>query len=343
MSLVHLNKILDKKIIKPVIIPEIGINHFGSLSLAKKIVLKAKKAGATCIKAQVHLPEMEMSQEAKIIKPGNSNKSIYNVIKQNCLSLDEELKLKKYIENLGMLYIASSFCFEAAEFLNKIGTKVFKIGSGEASNFPFIEKIVSFKKPILISVGMHSLDEIRKTYSFLKKKKARFILNHCVNMYPTPIKNSNLNKFIKLKKILKCPIGLSDHTEGLATAYLSMGIGTALIEKHFVINKKKSGPDISSSIDFGELKQLISNTNHLDMSIYKKNGVLPGEKVTRKFAFHSIVSKKNIIKGEIISEKNITIKRPGTGFFKANDFFKVLGKKAKSDIKKNIQIKKKHI
>ena len=94
MSLVHLNKILDKKIIKPVIIPEIGINHFGSLSLAKKIVLKAKKAGATCIKAQVHLPEMEMSQEAKIIKPGNSNKSIYNVIKQNCLSLDEELKLK---------------------------------------------------------------------------------------------------------------------------------------------------------------------------------------------------------------------------------------------------------
>lgn len=162
-------------------------------------------------------------------------------------------------------------------------------------------------------------------------------------MYPTPIKNSNLNKFIKLKKILKCPIGLSDHTEGLATAYLSMGIGTALIEKHFVINKKKSGPDISSSIDFGELKQLISNTNHLDMSIYKKNGVLPGEKVTRKFAFHSIVSKKNIIKGEIISEKNITIKRPGTGFFKANDFFKVLGKKAKSDIKKNIQIKKKHI
>ena len=242
-----------------------------------------------------------------------------------------------------MLYIASSFCIEAAEFLNNIGTKVFKIGSGEATNIPFLKKIISFKKPILISMGMQNISDIKKTYNILKKNKSKFIINHCVNIYPTPLKDSNLNKLLRLKKILSCPIGLSDHTKGLATAYLSIGIGVAIIEKHFVINKKRSGPDISSSIDFHELKELIISSKDLDKSINTNQDILLGEKITRRFAFHSIVSKKEIKKGEILSLKNLCIKRPGTGPFKSNDLKKLIGKKAKLKIKKNFQIQKNFI
>ena len=162
------------------IIPEIGINHFGSFKIAKRLVDLAFKAGAKIIKTQTHIPNEEMSNEAKSIRPGNSNQSIFNVIKNNSLSLDEEFKLKKYVTNKGLVYLSTPFCIPAANFLNEIGVKAFKIGSGEFSNYPLIETIANFKKPIILSSGMHNKSTIKKVVSLLKKFKAEFIINYCV-------------------------------------------------------------------------------------------------------------------------------------------------------------------
>jgi N-acetylneuraminate synthase len=327
------------------IIPEIGINHFGNLEKAKKIVLSAKKAGAKVIKVQVHIPDKEMSLEAKRIKPGNSNLSIYDVISKNCLKLSEEKKLKKFIEDNDLLYMASCFCIEAADFLNEIGTKIFKVGSGECNHFPLLEHIAKFKKPMIVSTGMHTINEINRMIVFLKRCKAEFAINHCVNLYPTPLEHSNLYKLKYLiKKYSKTiPIGLSDHARGLAVCYASLPLGINMIEKHFVINKKKRGPDVSASLDFCELKELIKSANEISYSLNKKINVIQNELVTKKFAFHSAVSKFDLKKNDILTKDNIVFKRPGNGDFLAKNFKFIYNKKIKKSVKQNSQMKKNHL
>ena len=142
---------------KPLIVAEIGINHFGSLKKAKRMVDQIKDAGAEAAKVQIHMPDEEMSEEAKSIKPGNSNLSIYELIKKNSLNLEEEFKLKKYIEKKGLIYLATPFSFKAARWLQKNKVKVFKIGSGECNNYPLIKLISSFKKPMIVSTGMNDI------------------------------------------------------------------------------------------------------------------------------------------------------------------------------------------
>ena len=331
---------------KILLIPEIGINHFGSLQRAKKIVLSAKRAGAVAIKAQVHIPDLEMSNEAKKIKPGNSNLSIYQVIKENCLTLSEEEKLKKFIEENDMLYIASCFCLEAADFLHNIGTKVFKIGSGECNHFPLLDKISKYNRPMIVSTGMHSIKEINLMISFLQNRNVNFAINHCVNIYPTHVKHSNLNKLKYLiEKFSKTiPIGLSDHSSGLAVCYAAISLGISMIEKHYVINKRLNGPDVSASMDFFELKKILVNANDLKFSLMlKKNKISKDEFVTRRFALHSAVAKTNIKKNQVLTIDNINFKRPGTGYLLANNYKKIFKKKTKSQIKKNFQIQKKNL
>ena len=184
MSLIRIGKriISDKSV--PLIVAEIGINHFGSLSLAKSIVNEAKKSGAEAVKVQIHIPDEEMSIEAKKIKPGNSKKNIYKIIKENSLSLEDEKKLKKYIEKKKLIYIATPFSYKAAKWLHKNNVKIFKIGSGECNNIPFIKHVCSFKRPMIISTGMNTLNDVKKTVKIVKKNKIPHALLHCVNIYP---------------------------------------------------------------------------------------------------------------------------------------------------------------
>lgn len=333
----------DKKNI--LVIPEIGINHFGNLSLAKQIVLSAKKAGAIAIKAQVHIPDKEMSLEAKNIKPGNSNLSIYEVIRRNCLTLHEEEKLKKFIDQQGMLYIASCFCIEAADFLKDIGTKVFKIGSGECNHFPLLDRISSYKKPMIVSTGMHTLKEVDDMVKFLSIKKTKFAINHCVNLYPTP---TNLTNFHRLKYLIKkysnkIQVGLSDHSLGLSTCYTAIGLGVNMIEKHYVVDRKKNGPDISASLDCKELNDLIKFTYEIKKSLNKKQNLIKEELVTKKFALHSAVASQDIKKGERITKKKVKFLRPGTGNFLSKNYKIIYKSKAKKNIKKNQTLKQNDI
>ena len=182
-------KIGDK--FKPFIICELGINHNGSLKLAKKMVDLAYKYGADAIKNQRHILDKEMIPEAKKIKPANANTSIYNVIEKTLMSFEDEKKLKKYVEKKKLIYLCTPFSLEAAKQLNKINIKAFKIGSGECNNIPLIKKIANFKKPIILSTGMNDIKSISKSVNVLKKEKANFALLHCISEYPANIKKLN--------------------------------------------------------------------------------------------------------------------------------------------------------
>ncbi len=340
-------KINNRKIgvdYKPLIIPEIGINHNGSLEIACKMVDAAKRAGAEIIKHQTHIPEDEMSSEAKFIKPGNSNKSIFQVIKENSLSLEDEYKLFQYTKKKSLRFISTPFSRKSVDRLVKFGVKSFKVGSGEFNNFPLLDYICKFKKPMIISTGMHSIVTVKKVVNYLRKKKATFCLLHTTNLYPTPDKLVRLDSLKEIKQNFSDLVfGLSDHTKTNYSSFGAVTLGASIIEKHFTDHKKRKGPDIPASIDENELKELIIGCNILRLQRGGNKNHLKQEQVTRNFAFASVVTIKDIKKGERFSKNNLWVKRPGNGQIKAKDYYKVLGKKSKKNIRNNIQLKLSHI
>ncbi|MDB3973971.1 N-acetylneuraminate synthase family protein [Alphaproteobacteria bacterium] len=326
------------------IIPEIGINHNGSLKKAIQMVDSIKLAGANCVKVQIHIPDEEMSEESKKISPGNSNKNIYHIIKSNSLNLDEELALKRYIEKKNLLYIATPFSIKAIHWLKKNNVKIIKIGSGEFNNEYFIQEAIKIKIPMILSTGMQDAFSIKKTFDQLKRHKSKFVILHCHSVYPTLAKYANLNQITSLKKKYKNElIGYSDHTIGTDLACASLSFRPVILEKHFTLSKNEKGPDIICSIDKNELKYLLKASNNVFLSLnYNKKDTL-NEKLTKKFAFQSVVASVDIKKGEFFSNKNTILRRPGTGQFNSRNWNKILGLKSKFDIKANTQIKKKYV
>lgn len=337
----HLGDILisDKKPAQ--IICEIGINHNGSLKIAKKMVDAAKSAGAKIVKHQTHIPNEEMSSESKKIKPGNSNKDIFSIMDSCSLNEEEEFELKDYVEKNNLFFLSSVFSKAAVDRQVKFKTKAFKIGSGEFNNLPFLEYVCEFKKPILLSTGMNDMKQIAKTIKLLKKNKAEFALMHTTNLYPTP---NNLVRLQAMEEMMKAfpeiHIGLSDHTVDNYSSYFAIGMGAKIIEKHFTDSKSRKGPDIICSMDKKDFREINKAAEFFNLMYKGKKIAAKEEKVTINFAFGSVVSISNIKKGEVFSKKNIWIKRPGTGDFKSDDFYKLLGKKSKKNIKANVQIKK---
>ena len=340
-------KIGNRKIgekFKPFIICELGINHNGSLKLAKKMVDLAIKSGADAIKNQSHILDEEMIPEAKKIIPTNAKSSIYDVIKKNLMTFENEKKLKKYVEKKKRIYLSTPFSLAAARQLNNIKVKAFKIGSGECNNTPLIKEITKFKKPIILSTGMNDIKSIKESVNILKKSKVQFALLHCISEYPADTKRLNLDFINVLKKTFpNVVIGYSDHSLGIIPSISAISKGALIIEKHFTDTKKRSGPDIVCSMDPQELKLLKKASMEIFYSNGKNKKISKIEKKTAKFAFSSVVSIKDIYPGEMLSKKNIWVKRPGTGHFKASSYYKLLGKKTKKLILKNNFIKKNDI
>ena len=328
---------------KPLVIFELGINHNGSLKLAKKIVDDAIKAGAEIIKHQTHIPEDEMSLEAKKIIPINANKNIYDLIEECSLSEIEELKLKRYIEKKGAIFLSTPFSKKAVDRLVKFKVKAFKIGSGECNNYPLVDYIASFGKPIIISTGMNDVSSIEKAIKILKKRKVQYAILHTTNLYPTLHSQVRLNALTELKKIFPdTVIGLSDHTGDNYTSYAAIAMGASIIEKHFIDRSTRKGPDITASVNTEQMSELLKGV----VLIYRAipGGIKPisKEKKTANFAFASVVSNLDIKKGEILNKNNIWVRRPGNGDFCADEYYSLLGKKIKKNVKKNTQIKKIH-
>ena len=329
---------------EPLIIPEIGINHNGDLNTAFKMVDAAKRAGAKIIKHQTHISDDEMSEEAKKIKPGNSKRNIYNIIEDCSLSAEKEYKLTQYCKKKKIIFISTPFSFKAVDRLVKFNVPIFKIGSGEIFNFPLLDYISKFKKKLIISSGMASIEQLKNTVSFLKKRNVDFAILHTTNLYPTPDNLIRLGSITQLREKFKNNIiGLSDHSSSNYSCFGAVALGASIIEKHFTDTFKRSGPDISCSVDEIGLKELIKGCNIISKQRFGDKNLLKEEQVTRNFAYASVVSRRKIEINEILSLKNITVRRPGTGYFGAAEFKNLLGKKVRSIIKKNTQIKKRDL
>jgi sialic acid synthase SpsE len=321
----------------PFVIPEIGINHGGSFEKAKKMIKAAYNSGAECVKFQCHIIEDEMIENDVI--PGNARESIWKIIKKCSLSENEDRRLKEYTEKLNMIYLSTPFSRAAADRLEDMDVCAYKIGSGECNNYPLIKHIVSFRKPIILSTGMNNLLSISKAVKILEKHSVKFALMHTTSIYPTPYELVRLGAIHDLqKKFPNIVVGLSDHSLGNYSCFAAISMGASILEKHFTLSKQWRGPDISLSIIPNELKDLIQGSKNISSSLGGNKNILLEEQSTIDFAYASVVSIKEIKKGEKLSKENIWVKRPGTGKILATDFSKTLNKRTKKKILKNTQL-----
>lgn len=326
----------------PLVIPEMGINHGGSLEVAKLMVDSAKRAGARIIKHQTHIIDDEMSKCAKNVIPGNSKQSIYEIMKRCALSYNDELRLKDYAQSNGLIYLSTPFSRAAANRLNDMGVLAFKIGSGECNNYPLLKHIAGFKKPIILSTGMNSLQSIAKSVEILRNAEIPFVLLHTTNLYPTPPHLVRLNAMKVLQNEFNCLVGLSDHTTNNLACLGAVSLGACVLERHFTDSMKRSGEDIICSMDESALGELIKQSKEMFILRGKTNEQkLPAkeEQITIDFALASVVSIQAIKKGEILDENNIWVKRPSKGGLSAEHYEKLLGKRALKNIPNDTQIK----
>jgi len=317
----------------PFVIAEIGINHEGSLKVAKEMVDAAYRAGAECVKHQTHIVDDEMSREAKNVIPGNANVSIYEIMKRCSLDEDDEYALKKYVESKGMIFISTPFSRAASNRLEQMNVLAYKIGSGECNNYPLLEHISTFGKPIILSTGMNTIESVSKAVDIFTKAKVPFALLHTTNLYPTPV---NLVRFGALKELSEAfpnnVYGLSDHTITNHACFGAVALGSSILERHFTDHKERTGPDIICSMDENECKELIEGSNLIWQMRGGTKQPAKEEKVTIDFAFATVVTIKSIKKGEKFTKENIWVKRPGTGEILAHEYNNLLGKIASEDI-----------
>lgn len=324
----------------PLVIAEIGINHSGNIKVAKELVDAAISAGAEIIKTQTHIPDAEMSLEARSVIPGNANISIYKIIESCALSLKEEEELANYIRSQKKIYMSTPFSFEAIEFLDSIQVPAFKIGSGECNNYPFVEAVASKGKPVIMSTGMNSVQSIAPSVAILREAGVPFTLMHCTNLYPTPDKLIRLNAINELGDAFPdASLGLSDHSVTNYPCIAAVALGAQVLERHFTDTRERTGPDIPCSMNSAELSELIRASRIVHEATKGNKFPVEEENVTIAFAFASVVATKRLKAGHKIRREDITLKRPAGGDFGPTDFNKLIGKEVTEEIEPNIQIR----
>jgi sialic acid synthase SpsE len=326
---------------EPLVIAEIGINHEGCLKTAFEIVDAAIAGGAEIIKHQTHVVEDEMSGEAKKVIPGNANVSIYEIMERCALNEEDETKLKEYVEAKGAIFISTPFSRAAALRLERMGVKAYKVGSGECNNYPLLDLIASYGKPVILSTGMNDIKSISKAVEIFEKYKTSLCLLHTTNLYPTPDKLIRFGAMQELQQAFpNLVIGLSDHSIDNIACLGAVALGASVLERHFTDSKDRPGPDICCSMDGPECEELIRQSSRMAKMRGGKKEATKEEQVTIDFAYASVVTIADIKSGEKFTKENLWVKRPGTGDFLADDYDSLLGKVATQDIDKDKQLKK---
>ena len=323
----------------PLVIAEIGINHEGSLKVAKEMVDAAHRAGVEMVKHQTHVLEDEMSKAAKSVIPGNADVSIYEIMERCALNEQDELELKNYVESKGMIFLSTPFSRAAAERLNKFDVPAFKIGSGECNNYPLLEHIAKFGKPVILSTGMNTIESVTKAIKVFRKYNTPVAILHTTNLYPTPFHLVRYGAMLELHEAFpELVFGLSDHTLNNNACLGAVALGASILERHFTDYMQRTGPDIVCSMDEQECVNLINGSEEIWSMRGGTKAPAKEEKVTIDFAFATVCTIRNIKKGEILSEENIWVKRPGTGKILAEKFNDVLGKRAVRNIEEGEHI-----
>ena len=324
----------------PFVIAEVGINHHGDYAKAVQMVDDAYEAGCECVKFQCHVIEDEMSPEAKKVIPGNADISIWEIMEQAQLSLEEDIQLKQYVESKGMIYLSTPFSRAAADRLESMDVAAYKIGSGECNNYPLIKHIAGFGKPIILSTGMNDIESVRKSVVILEKAGVQYALLHCTSIYPTPYDKVRLGAMVELQQTFQnAVIGLSDHTLNNYCCLGAVSLGASIIERHYTSDKSWPGPDIEISMDPSNLKDMIEGSRAIHAALGGAKEILPEEQVTIDFAYATVVAIKDIMSGETLTKDNLWVKRPGTGEIKAEGFEKLLGRKTTVELKSGEHLK----
>lgn len=321
---------------KTFIIAEAGVNHNGSLKTAKKLIYNAKIIGADAIKFQTFKAENlstknspKANYQKKLI---HKNETQFKMLKKLELSKKMHYKCIEYCKKVKITFLSSAFDLESLDFLKKIKIPIFKVPSGELTNYLYLKRLGSFNKKIYLSTGMSNLKEIDQAIKTLIKfgtPKKKISLLHCNTEYPTPFKDANLKSIITLKKKFNLEVGYSDHTESIEASLAAVALGASIIEKHFTLDRKMYGPDHLTSLETNEFEQLIKKIRNIETSL--GNGIKrasKSEKKNLKIVRKSIVASKKINKGEKFNYENLTVKRPGTGINPMN-ISKIVGKVAK--------------
>jgi len=318
----------------PLVIAEIGINHEGVLSVAKEMVDAAVNAGAEVVKHQTHIVSDEMSKLAKDTVPGNADVSIYEIMDRCSLNEADEYELMRYTQDKGVIFISTPFSRAAVDRLIKFDIPAFKIGSGECNNYPLLEYIASFGKPVILSTGMNDLASVAKAVDIFRRKKVPYALLHTTNLYPTPPELVRLGALAELSEsFTDAVIGLSDHTTNNLACFGAVALGASILERHFTDSMDRSGPDIVCSMDPVATRALIEGSKVLKLERGgSKVNLIDEEQVTRDFAFSTLVTINHIKKGELFTMDNLWAKRPGVGSIKAEHFNDVIGKRATRNI-----------
>jgi N-acetylneuraminate synthase len=323
----------------PLVIAEIGINHEGRLEVAKEMVDAAFRAGVEIVKHQTHIVEDEMSGAAKKVIPGNADVSIYEIMDRCSLNEQEEFQLKEYVESKGMIFISTPFSRAAADRLREWDVPAYKIGSGECNNYPLLEHIASFGKPIILSTGMNTIESVAKAVSIFEKHQVQYALLHTTNLYPTPNRLVRLGAMQEMANHFSgITFGLSDHTLTNHACLAAVALGASILERHFTDHMGRTGPDIVCSMDEENCKALIEGSHIIWEQSGGTKGPAEEEQVTIDFAFATVCSIQTIKKGDVLSLKNIWVKRPGTGAILAEHFNSILGKKATRNIENDEQL-----
>lgn len=323
------------------IIAEAGVNHNGSLSIAKELVNAAKDAGADCIKFQTFVANSIVTKRAKKAEYQKAIKeeSQFEMLKKLELSFDEFIELSEYCKKREIEFMSTAFDFESIDFLKSLNMKKWKIPSGEITNLPYLIKIAKLKKTIILSTGMSTVEEIRTALDILNKNGAGEIsILHCTTEYPVPYNEVNLNAMNMLKNLFERQVGYSDHTIGIEIPIAAVALGASVIEKHFTLSKKMEGPDHKASLEPHELKEMIKAIRNIELAL--GDGIKKPTKSELKnidIARKSIVASKYIKTGEEFTINNLTVKRPGNGI-SPMEWFDILGSKAKKDFKEDEQI-----
>lgn len=302
------------------IIAEIGVNHNGSIELAKSLIDKGVEAGVDAVKFQTFIAEELISKSAKkaeyqINNTNNSNETQLEMIKKLELSFDDFMELKDYCDSKNIHFMSTAFDFKSIDFLSQLDMLYWKIPSGEITNYPYVKKIGSLGKRVILSTGMADLDEVEFAINTLKEAGTEDItVLQCTTEYPAPFDEVNLRAMISMGEKFNIDYGFSDHTPGITVPIAAVALGAKVIEKHYTLDKNMEGPDHKASLDPVELKSMVESIRIVELSLgdgVKKptNSEIKNKDVARK----SIVASKDIKKGEIFTEDNITTKRPGGG------------------------------
>lgn len=324
---------------KVIIIAEAGVNHNGSLEMAKKLVDVAYDCGADIVKFQTTKLESLVSETAQMADYQKRNtgteESQKEMLKRLLLSFDDFIELANYCKDRGILFLSTPFDIESIHFLDNL-QDIWKIPSGEITNYPYLVEIAKTGKKVVLSTGMAEMDEIRDAIHVLEENGTKDItILHCTTEYPAPIKDVNLNVIQTLREVFKLPVGYSDHTQGIEVDLAAVALGAVIIEKHFTLDKELPGPDHKASLEPAELKEMVKGIRKIEQalgSFEKKPSIV--ELKNREVARKSIVAKRNIRAGEIFTEDNITTKRPGTGINPMR-WTEIIGTKAIRDFKED--------